>query len=410
MKIEVITTGNEILSARTIDTNFQEIVTALHPLGVTVQYHSSYRDDPDDLADGLRMALRRSDIVILTGGLGPTTDDLTRETASEVFHKRLVLHPRVLAHIRKRLKKYGYRFLEPSTKQATFPEGSEVIPNPVGSAPGFYVEQEGRHFFALPGVPREMHAMLHPWVAPRIARITKGEMKHATRYFRTFGLPELEVERKVRPVLNREGVPYGLTVGSGTVTLSVTVSGPALPKLNARLNRIGQRVTRLLGPAYLGGGDASLEQVVAKILMRSGTTLAVAESCTGGLIGHKLTSVPGISRVLLEDVVCYSNESKMRRLGVGRSLLQRHGAVSAQTAWAMAVGAAETNGADLGLSVTGIAGPTGGTAKTPVGLVYMGLYYKDSCSVYKFAFSGDRSLIRERAANAALNLVRLEWM
>jgi nicotinamide-nucleotide amidase len=391
MKVEVLSTGTELLRGRAVDTNLAWLARELEKAGLEVRYHQTAGDDFGRLVDALKLAAARADVVLLTGGLGPTEDDWTRRVAAEAFHRPLVFRPGLWARIRARFRKYRLRRSSINRRQAYVPRGSTPLPNPNGSAPGFVIRQDGVFFAAMPGPPREMQPMFLDQVLPRIRRRSDFDFWEA----RCFGLSEAAVDEIVNRIVGRRAA-YGLTVRGSVVSLSVRAEGPGRRRV---LDRLSRRLRAALGN-HLFEGD--LPAAVAKGLVETGTTLAVAESCTGGLIAHLLTEVPGVSKVLREGVVAYSNESKVRRLGVPGDLLRRHGAVSEEVARAMARGVALSSGADLGAAVTGIAGPSGGTPGKPVGLCYMAVGDR----VERRVFSGDRSAVKVRAAHFTLDMVR----
>lgn len=400
MIAEIIATGNEILRGRSLDTNTRFISNRLTRLGHTIRFHSAIGDRLEDLVAGFRLALRRAELVVVTGGLGPTADDLTRHAAAKAFHRPLRFDARVWEGLRRRARERRIRLPGISRRQACFPQGAEVIPNERGFAPGFLLRRSRRALLALSGVPREMEAMLDfgldalgppPAVHPRDCA------------FKICGIPESEVETRVRARLKRiRNLEYGITAGGVTVSLNLRAGGRDPGRTFERVRRL---LRRTFGNAFFGEDDATIAGAVARRLQESRTTLAVAESCTGGRIVDRLTDVPGISEVLLEGLVTYSNESKRRRLGVKVTTLERHGAVSAETAKEMAEGVRRRSGADLGLSTTGIAGPTGGSGRKPVGLVYFAISDRHGTRTEKRLLSGGRLEIKDRAADLALFLL-----
>lgn len=392
MKVEVLSTGTELLRGKNVDTHVGWIARELAGAGLEVLHHQTVDDHLDRLVDALKLASARSDVVVLTGGLGPTEDDYTRAAAEEAFHRPLVFRPAVWRAIRARFRKMRRVMSASNRRQAYVPKGARVLANPNGTAPGFLIRQDGVLFVALPGPPREMYPMFRARVLPLLRR--PGAF--ATWQGAVFGVPEGTVDERVRRMVGARAA-YGLTVRGGQVTITVRAEGPRRKKTLASLSR---RIRSAFGDAFLEG---ELHETVGGMLIETGTTIAVAESCTGGLISHRLTEVPGISKVLLESVVTYSNASKTARLGVPAELIRRHGAVSREVARAMARGAATTARARLGVAVTGIAGPGGGNREKPVGLCYLAV----NGWVERRVFSGDRALIKERAAGAALNMVRL---
>ncbi|HKS15877.1 MAG TPA: nicotinamide-nucleotide amidohydrolase family protein [Planctomycetota bacterium] len=395
MKVAVISTGTELLRGRNIDTHLSVIARELEPLGLEIGYHSTSPDDLDRVVEEIRLASARAGIVILTGGLGPTEDDYTRRAAAEAFGRPLEFQESLWTVIRGRFRRFRIPIAAINRRQAFLPRGAWTLPNPNGSAPGFGIESGGRLFFALPGPPQEMIPMLRRFVLPKVAplgrRFTLWESK-------VYGMPEGDVDEIVMPIVaRRSGASYGLSVSGGMVSVSVKFErgapGPTVRTLKKALG------IHLLGPG-------NLAETVADLLLKKRRTIAVAESCTGGLIVNQLTNVPGISKSLLEGCICYSNASKTARLGVPAELIRRHGAVSREVASAMAEGAARTAGADVGVATTGIAGPSGGTRTKPVGLVWHAVHYRGRTRVERRVFPGDRLAVKVRATNLALDLVR----
>ncbi len=391
MRIEIISTGTELLRGRNVDTNAAWLGRELEKAGLEARHHQTVDDDPGRLVDALKLATARSDVVLLTGGLGPTEDDCTRAAAAETFHRPLVFRPRLWSAIRERFRRYGLRMAGINRRQAFIPGGAAALPNPNGSAPGFALREGGVLFAALPGPPREMMPMFLRHVLPRIRAPRRFDHWEG----KSVGLPEGTVDEAVRRLVGRRA-SYGLTVRAGQVSISVRAEGPRRKRI---LDDLSRRIRAALGEHFVEG---ELHEVVARRLIETGTTIAVAESCTGGLIAHRLTEVPGISAVLLEAAVTYSDASKVRRLGVPEEAIARHGAVSEEVARAMALGVARTSGARIGVAVTGIAGPGGGSREKPVGLCYMAVDGR----VERRVFSGDRSYVKERAAGFALDMVR----
>ncbi|HZE96551.1 MAG TPA: CinA family nicotinamide mononucleotide deamidase-related protein [Planctomycetota bacterium] len=392
MKVELLSTGTELLRGKNVDTNAAWLARQLGKAGLEVCHHQTVDDHFGRLVDSLKLAASRSDLLIMTGGLGPTEDDYTRAAAEEAFHRPLVYKASIWKAIETRFRKYKLKMASINKRQAWIPKGAALLPNPNGTAPGFLFRQDGVVFAALPGPPREMQPMFRDHVLPRIR--TRADF--AVWECFSYGLPEGTVDEIVNGIVGKRAT-YGLTVRIGQVNISIRAEGARRKQVLADLSR---RVRIALGPCYM---DAELHEVVVRELIARKTTLAVAESCTGGLIAHRLTEVPGVSEVLLESVVTYSNASKVKRLGVDPALIGEHGAVSEPVARAMARGVARTSGAQIGVAVTGIAGPGGGSGRKPVGLCYMAVGDRVESKV----FSGDRSNVKERAAGYALNMLRL---
>jgi nicotinamide-nucleotide amidase len=392
MNVEILSTGTELLRGKNVDTNAAWLAQQLGKAGLEVRYHQTVDDHFGRLVDAFKLAASRSDLILLTGGLGPTEDDYTRTAVEEAFHRPLVFRPEIWRKIEWRFRKYGTRMATINRRQAYVPRGSAVLPNPHGTAPGFLLREGEVVLAAMPGPPREMQPMFRDHVLPKIRRTADFAVWEGYSY----GLPEGTVDEIVNRIVGKRA-SYGLTVRIGRVNISVRAEGARRKQV---LDDLARRIRAALGSCYM---DGELSEVVARKLIETRTTLAVAESCTGGLISHRLTEVAGISSVLLESVVTYSNDSKVKRLGVDPALIAAHGAVSPPVARAMALGVARASGAAIGMAVTGIAGPGGGSKQKPVGLCYMAVGDRVESKV----FSGDRSNVKERAAGYALNMLRL---
>lgn len=398
MTVALISTGTELLRGRSVDTHLSLVARELEPLGLEVGGHVTCPDDLDRLIEVIRQAAAGADIVILTGGLGPTEDDYTRRAAAEAFGRTLEFRPALWKEIRARFRRFRIPMAAINRRQAFIPSGAWPLPNPNGSAPGFGLESGGRLFFALPGPPREMMAMLRGGVLPRLRRAVRGLPKCRLWESKVYGMPEGDVDELVKPIVaRRPGASYGLTVSGGMVNVSVRME-------RGSPSAVARALAKALGIHLVG--PSSLAETVAELLLKKRRTIAVAESCTGGLIASLLTDCPGISAALLEGWICYSNASKTARLGVPAGLIRRRGAVSGEVAAAMAEGAARTAGADIGVATTGIAGPTGGSRMKPVGLVWHAVHYRDRTRVERRVFPGDRAAVKARAANLALDLAR----
>ncbi|MBI2901109.1 MAG: CinA family nicotinamide mononucleotide deamidase-related protein [Planctomycetes bacterium] len=398
MRIEVLSTGTELLRGRSVDTNLGAIARELEAVGGEVRYHATCGDDLARLVEELKLAASRADVCIMTGGLGPTEDDLTRAAVEEALHRPLRFRPALWRAIRSRFRRLGVRVAAINRRQAFLPGGAGALANANGSAPGFRLEADGLLLFALPGPPREALPMFRRFVVPELARRLRKDWDLWEG--KAIGLPEADVDALVRRIVGKRAT-YGLTVSGGVVSISVRTGGPSRRKI---LRDLSMRVRRALGRRFI---DAPIEEVVARLLAKRCLTIAVAESCTGGLIAHRLTNVPGISASLLETAVTYSNGSKVRRLSVPEEVLRKRGAVSPEVAAAMAEGMARSSGADVGLATTGIAGPAGGTREKPVGLVYTAVAFRGKTAVTERRFGGGRPDVKDRAATHALNLARI---
>lgn len=414
---ETVAIGSELLVGGRSDSNSIFIAEALGRLGIEVRFKSIVGDDEADMVQVLKTAVGRAGVVIMTGGLGPTVDDCTREAVATATGRRLARRKAALEGMTARLAQWGRQPNKGQLRQAMIPAGAIVVANPVGSAPGFAIEWKGATIVALPGVPREMEAMMTdsviPLLADQLARSKKIRPQPVIRrVFHTWGLPEADVDAKLLGLIPKDApIDLGLLASPMGVLVSLTTkSGGARPVPDEVLSSLAQEVRTRLKDCLFAEGRETMEEVVGRLLAERKLTVALAESCTGGLIGHRLTQVPGSSAYVDRGAICYSNQSKVEMLGVSEALIARHGAVSSEVAAAMAKGIRERAGVSVALSVTGIAGPGGATATKPVGLVYVGLDGGAGDSLTKeFRFHGDRSVIKQRSSQAALNLLRL-WL
>ena len=412
---ETIAIGSELLLGGRMDTNSLFVADRLATCGVELRYKTIVGDDLSDMVAVLKAAARRARVVIITGGLGPTIDDLTREAVAQATGQRLSRRKTALDGMIARLAELGRTPTKAQFRQAMIPAGADIVSNPVGTAPGFVLLWKGTFIAALPGVPREMEPMIHDGVLPRL-QAWMGRHKEIQaipvirRVLHTSGVPESIVDQRLEGLL-----PAGTTVQLGIyaspMEVMVSLTGPDKESGPVTIDRLFNEARTRLGEIVYGEADDTMESVVGRLLAEQHMTLALAESCTGGLIGHRLTQVPGSSSYIDRGVVSYSNRAKVELLGVSPDLLDRHGAVSAEVAAAMARGIRERSGVSVGLSVTGIAGPGGGTKTKPVGLVYVGLDGGPNEALTKeFRFhGGDRSVIKQRSSQAALDLLR-RWL
>lgn len=408
---EIIAIGSELLLGGRPDTNSLFLTEELAALGIEVRWKTVVGDDETDIMDALRTAARRADLVVLTGGLGPTSDDRTRQAVARVTRRPLRRHADAVRGLMQQLAAWGRTASPAQLRQALIPAGAAVLANPVGTAPGFCLSWKACQVFALPGVPAEARAMFTKEAVPLIAEPlgTGTRARIERRMLHTFGLPEADLEARVAPLVSaRRGVRLGLLASPLGVTVSLTARGG--PSEMVALEQAARAVREDLGGLVYAEGAETMEEVVGQALAARKMTIAVAESCTGGLIGHRLTQVPGSSTYLDRVLVCYSNEAKTDLLGVPKAMLARYGAVSPEVAAAMARGVRECSRTAVGLSVTGIAGPGGGTVQKPVGLVYVGFDAEGTGVLAKeFRFHGPRDAIKLRASQAALDLVR-QWL
>ncbi|MGH7787099.1 MAG: competence/damage-inducible protein A, partial [Candidatus Binatia bacterium] len=370
MRAALISTGDELTTGRTLDTNAHYIADQLVGIGVDVAAMIVVGDYPERIAGAWRTALAAADLIICTGGLGPTADDLTTEIVGQVAGQPLRLDQGVADRIRQMFAAMGRDMPENNLKQAMFPAGATIIPNALGTAPGFRLaiatDHGPCHCIVLPGVPREMKAMLSEQVLPWVRGARGGTDEYRSHTFQTFGISESALDELVAGAVDPAEGRIAFRAAFPQISLRVTVQGPPAT-IDARLAAVAATLRERIGAFCYGEGNATMEGVVGELLTARGATVAVAESCTGGLIGHRLTDVPGSSAYVLGGIVAYSNAVKQAQLGVPAETLAQHGAVSCETAEAMARGVRRALGAGVGLATTGIAGPSGGTAEKPVG-------------------------------------------
>ena len=403
---EILSVGDEVVAGQVTDSNAAWLARRLTQHGIPVVAHAAARDVEAEIAEAVTRAAGRSDVVIVTGGLGPTPDDRTRRAVAAAAGADLVLDPPSLEHIRELFARRGVEMPRSNERQADVPEGADVLPNGLGTAAGFRVAVGRADVFVLPGVPEEMKAMFDAAVLPLLPQ-TRNAI--ATRVLRCFGMSESLIAETLAAEMDLDGTPQVAFLASqGTISVKFTASADTPDAALERIEPARARARALLGDAVFGEGEDTLEQVVARLLASRGATLAVAESCTGGLVANWLTDVPGISEHFLEGLVAYSNASKTARLGVPEELFATVGAVSEEVARAMAAGVRERSGADLGVGITGLAGPSGGRAEKPVGTVHVAVAAASGVVHRELRLRGRRVQVKNRAAKHALNLVRLE--
>jgi nicotinamide-nucleotide amidase len=405
---EIVTIGTEMLLGDLVDTNTAWISQRLAELGVAIFRHTTVGDNPERIVEALREASSRSTLVITTGGLGPTSDDLTNACLSTLTGREMVEYPDAREHVDRMFEKFGRKPTANNYKQALFPEGTELIPNPVGTAMGALVGWEGTLFATLPGVPTEMKSMFGETLEPLIRDRSQGRIVSKTLHFA--GIGESALAEKVQEFLDANDPTVAPLAGQGRVRLRITTRAATEEEAQEKILPVEKEVIARLADYYFGQGDETLEGAVGRLLKERGVTLALAESCTGGLLAKRLTDMPGSSAYFAEGLVTYSNEAKERLLSVPHATILEHGAVSNAVARAMAEGARSISGADYGLSVTGIAGPDGGTQEKPVGLVFVGISDARDTFAEKLdltAWARSRDSIRERSTNLAFDLLRL---
>jgi nicotinamide-nucleotide amidase len=407
MKAEIIAVGSELLTPDRLDTNSLFITRRLNQLGVAVTHKTIVGDDRGRLRDAFRDALSRSELVISTGGLGPTLDDLTREAVADLLGRKLLLNKDVLERVETRFRRLGRAMPENNKRQALVPEGASVLENSVGTAPGLWLENDGHLLVLLPGPPAEMNAIFTQHVESRLARLSGGLRLYA-REMRVTGLPESEVDHRAAPIYSTyPDVETTILAAPGEIQIHLRAWSCDAAATEAKLKEMVERLTLALGEGVFTVSGESLEQAVGRELTRHQATIAAAESCTGGLLAERLTRVPGSSAYFRGGVVCYSNDLKTVWAEVPPELIESQGAVSSAVANALAAGIRRRTGATLGVGITGIAGPAGGSPEKPVGLVHIALADALKGSERTAQLSGDRERIRWQASQMALDMVRL---
>jgi nicotinamide-nucleotide amidase len=403
---EIIAIGSELLTPERTDTNGLWLTERLNEIGVEVKLKTIVGDDEARLEETIRDALKRSDIVITTGGLGPTEDDVTRQVSARAIGRELVYHTDIEEHLRERFKNWGREMPEINKRQAFAIEGSEILPNPNGSACGMYVETDGNVLAVFPGPPREMQPMFSDHVLPKL-RERSGGVLVRRRVLRVSGIGESAIDEAIAPIYSAyKDVQTSILFSRSEVEVHLSASSTDEARAVATLDELAKKIADKLGIAVFATNGETMEQVIAKLLGDRGETVATAESCTGGLIARRLTELAGSSKFFMEGAVTYSNDAKVRTLNVKQETLDKFGAVSKETAEEMARGMRERADTDYAISVTGIAGPGGGSEEKPVGTVWFGLADRESVKAIKLVFPGDRYLIRWRSSQAALDMLR----
>ncbi len=411
MRAEIISIGSELTSGQNLDTNSQWLSRRLAAVGIPVAFHTTVADDLDANLDVFRAAGRRADLVLATGGLGPTQDDLTREVLAQVAGVELVFDEASFQHIQEMFARRGRVMAERNRVQALFPAGAEPIPNDRGTAPGIWMRLDNAWVAALPGVPSEMFAMYDAWVQPRLLAIGLGGGVLVQRKINCFGAGESAVEAKLLDLTRRGHVPeVGITVSDAVISLRILAHAATPADAQVQIAPVEQTIRERLGDFVFGEEAEELEDAVVRLLHARRRTLATAEGVTAGLVAERLGRVPGASAWFRGGVVAYANDLKTDLLAVPADLIREHGAVSAAVAEALAVGCRTKLGTDLAVSTVGIAGPGGATADKPVGLVYTAVASRDGVRSQSFNWTGTRTEVQSRAAKLALNLVRLQLL
>ncbi|MGN1032525.1 MAG: competence/damage-inducible protein A [Intestinibacter sp.] len=409
MKAEIITVGTEILLGDILNTNCRYLSRELAAMGIEMYYQITVGDNEARLLSTLEESLNRSDIVICTGGLGPTEDDITKEVCAKYFGYDLVLHQPSLDAMMERLKYVNGEPTKNNMKQAYLPKEAYILKNDHGTAPGCIMEKNGKIIVVLPGPPKEMEPMFENYAKPYLSKLTDEVIE--SEVLRVIGVGESRVENDILDIIDTQTNPTIATYAKGyECTLRITAKAKTSEEAKALIKPMSDEMKRRFGQSLYATGETSIEEVVAKMLVDKNLTIAVAESCTGGLVSSELVSYPGISSVFMEGCVTYSNEAKMKTLGVKQETLDTYGAVSSQCAEEMAIGVAKRYNTNIGISTTGIAGPDGGTDEKPVGLVYFGFYINGKVISKRCEFNGGRQGIRTRATKFILNDLRLELL
>ena len=409
MKAEIITVGTEILLGDILNTNCRYLSRELAAMGIEMYYQITVGDNEERLLKTLDESLNRSDIVICTGGLGPTEDDITKEVCAKYFGYELELHKPSLDDMIERFKNMNRVPTKNNEKQAYFPKEAYILKNDNGTAPGCIMEKEGKMIVVLPGPPREMESMFENYVKPYLSKLTNDVIE--SEVLRIIGVGESKVENDILDIIDSQTNPTIATYAKGyECTLRITAKAKSVEEAKELIKPMSDEMKRRFGQSLYATGETSIEEVVSKILVENNLKIAVAESCTGGMVSASLINYPGISSVFMEGCVTYSNEAKMKSLGVKKETLDVYGAVSDKCAKEMASGVAARYNTNIGIATTGIAGPDGGTDEKPVGLVYFGIYINGKVISKKYVFNGDRQGVRERATRTILNDLRLELL
>ena len=412
MKAYIITIGDEILLGNTLNTNAAYIGSQLFEINIPVIKTSVVGDDNSFILNELKYASEVADLILITGGLGPTHDDVTRKSIVDFFKTELIENSEVLEDIKTLFEKRKRKVTNVNIDQAKVPKFAEVIRNQLGTAPGLWIEKDDKIYVVMPGVPYEMEAMMGSTVIPKLKERISSEQKILLRkMILTTGIPESTLYERLGNIDDLLlGAKLAFLPNQFGVKLRLSVEGDDEKELKNKLMEVEQRIRSKAGRFIYGVGDDQLEAVVGRLLLEREYKIATAESCTGGLIGNMLTNISGSSKYFERGVICYSNAAKVEILKVNEDTLAEHGAVSMEVAMQMAEGVKSTSGADIGLATTGIMGPTGATADKPIGLVYIGYCDEKVCTARKFHFGDDRLLNKQRTAQTALDFVRRQLL
>lgn len=406
LSAEIIAIGSELLTPTKTDTNSLWLTEKLNDIGIEVKLKTIVGDDGERLEETVRDAMRRSDIVITTGGLGPTEDDITRQWTAKALDRELVYHDEIEEHLRSRFRSWGREMPDINKRQAYIIDRAEILPNPNGSAVGMFVEDARKMLAILPGPPRENQPMFTEHVLPKLKGVV-GDVYVKRRILRVSGLGESAVDEIAAPIYTAfSDVQTSILFNKSEVEIHIAASSETAATAELTVDKLAGELAEALGKAVFSTNGETMEEIVGNRLKERGETVSIAESCTGGLVARRLTEIPGSSAYFMEGAVTYSNEAKMRTLNVSPEILEYHGAVSAECAEAMAKGMLAYAGTDHAISVTGIAGPDGGSEEKPVGTVFIGYADKKGAKSVKIVLPGDRYLIRWRSSQAALDYLR----
>ena len=408
MRAELISTGTELLLGQILNTNARFLGQRLARLGIDVYFQTTVGDNNIRLAEAFNAALERADLILVTGGLGPTMDDLTKETIAGIMGLEMLLDDDSLARVEEFFKIRGRKMPEANKKQALIPKGALVIPNKRGTAPGAIIDNAGKTIVILPGPPVEMQPMFTKTVEPYLKKkLGRGSSVIVSRILRILGMGESTVEERIKDLVDEQTNPtIAFLAPQGEVFVRLTAKAGTEAEAGKMIGKFEKEIKKRLGDYVYGTDDDTMEQVVAGLLRKRGLTVSTAESCTGGLVAKRLTDIPGVSENFMYGIVSYADAAKTQLLGVPPEVLEKHGAVSEETAIEMVRGVRQVCGTDLAVAITGIAGPAGGTPEKPVGLVYIGFADHDTTIVQRYIFAGDREVIRWQTANVALNMLR----
>ncbi len=409
MNAEIVAIGTEMLLGQNVDTNSSWIARELALLGIDVYGFQAVGDNEKRLEAALKLACERSQMVITTGGLGPTVDDVSRKVIGRLAQKQLVFHDNLAKKIEERFAKFrpGKPFPKVNLNQAFVPQGATIIPNDNGTAPGFIIKVGKSHLACLPGVPSEMKAMFEETLKPFLKSLSPGGTIIKSRVFRTTGIDESALNEKILDIFEKSTNPtVGVLAHWEGVDIRLSSKAESEAQADRLIEGLGKTLTTRLPNFIYGWDQDNLETIVGRMLTTRKMTVATAESCSGGLIAHRITQVPGSSNYFLRGYVVYGNEAKNDALKVDAELIQQKGAVSREVAEALATNVRRIAKSDVGLSTTGIAGPSGGSVEKPVGLVYIGISDDQSTQVCQFRFTGDRESVKKRTSQAALEILR----